>query len=78
MALFAWRPEARRFGLESVHPGHDADAVRAATGFDYDVPAAVATTPEPSVEDLRLLRGPVAARIAPDYPAFARRVWDAA
>jgi len=77
-ALFAWQAEKKRFRLESVHPGVTADEVRAATGFDYDAPARVPTTPAPAPEALNLLRGPVAAEIAPNYPAFARKVWSLA
>jgi len=32
-------------------------------------------TPEPSATELELLRCPVAAQIAADYPEFAKRVW---
>jgi len=71
-ALFAWQKEKRRFRLESVHDGED---VRELTGFDYDAPQLVPRTPEPSDEDLRLLRGPVAKEMAANYPGFARRVW---
>ncbi|MGH8669005.1 MAG: CoA synthetase [Burkholderiales bacterium] len=71
-ALFAWQKERRRFRLESVHQGED---VRPHTGFDYDAPAAVPSTPPPSAEDLALLRGPVARHMAPDYPDFTRKVW---
>ena len=74
-ALFSWQKEKRRFRLESVHPGHSAAEVRENTGFDYDADASVQATPAPTVEDLALLRGPVAKRIAENYPDFARRVW---
>ena len=74
-ALFAWQADKRRFRLESVHPGVTAEAVRAATGFDSDAPAGVPPTPAPTAEELALLRGPVAAEIAPNYPAFASKVW---
>ena len=74
-ALFSWQKEARRFRLESVHPGYSAGEVRADTGFDFDASAAVPQTPAPSAEELGLLRGPVAKLIADDYPDFARRVW---
>lgn len=77
-ALFSWQKEKRRFRLESVHPGHTAAEIREHTGFDYDAPAQVPETPAPSAEDLALLRGPVAARIAENYPEFARRVWGVA
>ena len=50
------------------------DEVRAATGFHFDDGKA-GTTPAPTAEELSLLRNTVAARIAPDYPQFAKRVW---
>jgi glutaconate CoA-transferase subunit B len=71
-ALFSWQKDKRRFRLESVHEPGD---VRGETGFDYDVPENMPLTAAPSAEDLALLRGPVAAAIAADYPDFARRVW---
>jgi glutaconate CoA-transferase subunit B len=71
-ALFAWQRDRRRFRLESVHDGED---VRSQTGFDYDAPAAVPRTAQPSAEDLALLRGPVAREMANNYPDFAKRVW---
>ena len=74
-ALFVWQPEARRFRLQSVHPGVSAEDVRMSTGFAYDAPAKVDVTPEPSAKELELLRGPVAAEIAANYPAFAGKVW---
>ena len=61
--------------LESVHAPGD---IRSETGFSYDSPAAVPLTPDPSEEDLALLRGAVAAEMAPDYPDFAKRVWGSA
>ena len=69
-ALFSWT--GKRFRLESTHEAGD---IRGETGFDYDVPARVPVTPAPSRDDLVLLRGKVAAAIAPDYPDFAKRVW---
>ncbi len=71
-ALFSWQKEKRRFRLESVHEPGD---LRAETGFSYDSPATVPLTAEPSREDLALLRGAVAAEMAPNYPDFAKRVW---
>jgi glutaconate CoA-transferase, subunit B len=71
-ALFSWQQEKRRFRLESVHDGAD---VRADTGFDYDDPAVVPGTPAPDADELALLRGPVAAEMAANYPDFAKRVW---
>jgi glutaconate CoA-transferase subunit B len=51
--------------------------VRANTGFDYDAPGTVPHTAVPTVEELDLIRGPVARVIAENYPEFARRVWGA-
>jgi acyl CoA:acetate/3-ketoacid CoA transferase beta subunit len=42
--------------LLSVHPGVSVDDVRAATGFELDVPADVPTTREPTAEELVLIR----------------------
>ena len=74
-AIFGWQNDKRRFRLESVHPGHTAEEVREHTGFDYDDRDQRATTAAPTEEELKLLRGPVAAKIAENYPAFAQRVW---
>jgi glutaconate CoA-transferase subunit B len=73
-ALFSWQKDRRRFRLESVHPGHAVDEVRRETGFEFDFQE-VNTTPEPSGDELALLRGPVANAIRADYPDFAKRVW---
>ena len=75
MAAFSFDRNARRFRLETVHPGHDAEAVAAATGFDFDCPDMVPTTPGPTPETLALMRGPLAARIAETYPKFAAKVF---
>ena len=71
-ALFAWEKDRRRFRLESRH---DAEDIRALTGFDYEAADEVALTPAPTPNDLDLLRGPVAQEMAQNYPEFARRVW---
>lgn len=74
-AVFSWQRERRRFRLESVHPGHDVDEVRASTGFEFDSPAEVPATIGPTSEEITMLRGPVRKEIALNYPEFARRVW---
>ena len=76
-ALFSWRKDARRFRLESVHPGHSVAEVKEGTGFEFHVPDKTPETPGPSAGEMELLRGPVATQIARDYPEFARRVWAA-
>lgn len=74
-ALFSWRKDERRWLLASIHPEQSVKEIEENTGFDYDVPGEVSLTPVPSADDLALLRGPVAAAMAADYPDFARRVW---
>jgi len=64
-----------RFTLESVHPGHTLEEVVENTGFDFDRPENVPTTPLPSAETLALMRGPVAAELAEVYPEFAARIF---
>ncbi len=75
LCLFHWQRAAGRFALQSIHPGYTLEEVRDQTGFDFDAPAAVPTTPTPDAARLALLRGPVATQIADVYPAFARQVF---
>jgi glutaconate CoA-transferase subunit B len=58
-----------------VHPGYAVSDIRENTGFDFDCPANVPDTQAPSAAEQALLRGVVATKIAENYPAFARRVW---
>jgi glutaconate CoA-transferase subunit B len=76
-ALFLWQKRARRFRLESVHPGSSLAEIKANTGFEFDCPPRVKKTPGPSADELALLRGPVRSAITENYPAFGRRVWPA-
>jgi glutaconate CoA-transferase subunit B len=75
LCVFDWDKAAGRFRLATVHPGVTAEDVAEATGFAYEAPDPVPTTAEPSSEDLALIRGPVAAKLAGIYPAFAARVF---
>ncbi|MGH7056464.1 MAG: CoA-transferase [Acetobacteraceae bacterium] len=78
-AVFHFAPAPRaRFRLASVHPGETAESIRAATGFDYDVADPLEETRGPTEDELTLMRGPVAAAMAPTYPAFVERIWRAA
>jgi glutaconate CoA-transferase subunit B len=74
-AHFAFDRTCRRFRLVSVHPGQDAAGLAGMTGFDYDRPETVATTPTPEPEVLEAIRGPVATRLAETYPRFVERVF---
>ena len=71
-ALFGWDGG---FVLRSFHPGESVASIREATGFEFRVDPAVRETPAPTAGELAVLRGPVARRIAVDYPAFARKAW---
>ncbi len=62
---------AGRFSLASLHPGHTLAEIRHHTGFLFDAPAEVPTTPEPDAATLALIRGPVLAGLAEAYPRFA-------
>lgn len=75
LCLFRWQKDAGRFALQSLHPGQTLEEVHDQTGFDFDVPASLPTTPVPDAGRLALLRGPVAAQIAEVYPAFAQQVF---
>ena len=73
--LFSFDADARRFRLESVHPGHTLAEVIVNTGFEFDRPPDVPVTPAPSAETLRLMRQVVAPELAEVYPQFAARVF---
>ncbi|MBW8268955.1 CoA-transferase [Caldovatus aquaticus] len=74
--VFRFHPERARFSLLSLHPGETVESVRAATGFDFDIPAHVPPTPEPTEQELALLRGPVRETMLEPYPEFCARVFD--
>ena len=73
--VFAFDKAPARFRLQSLHPGVSADEVRSATGFDYDAPPVVPSTPMPDAATLALLRGDIARLVAATYPGFARKTW---
>ncbi|QCO57251.1 CoA synthetase (plasmid) [Pseudorhodobacter turbinis] len=69
--LFQFDKTRPGFTLESVHPGHDLDEIRAATGFDFLHDAAPPVTATPDNAMLALLRGRVLDELEETYPAFA-------
>jgi glutaconate CoA-transferase subunit B len=73
--LFDFDRAGRRFRLASVHPGHSVAEVLDNTGFDFDRPDDVPTTPAPSVETLHMMRLTVAPMVAEVYPQFAEKVF---
>ena len=73
--VFTFSAAAGRFTLAWLHPGETLAGVREATGFDYDAPASVPPTPDPTQAELALLRGPIADELLETYPQFCHRVW---
>jgi len=76
--LFTFDRDRRRFRLASVHPGHTLAEIIEHTGFEFDRPPHVPTTPTPSLETLRLLRTAVAPHLVEVYPQFAADVFGVA
>lgn len=56
LAILDFDTPDHRMRLQSVHPGVSVDDVRAATGFELEVPDDVPSTPEPTDQELTLLR----------------------
>ena len=73
--VFRFHPDRARFSLESVHPGETVESVRDATGFAFDVAGDVPFTPDPTSEELALLRGPICDEMMETYPEFCTRVF---
>ncbi len=74
LCVFEFDRGQGRFRLRSLHPGVSLEEVIARTGFKFDIPEPVAVTPEPTPDQLELLRGPVLAELAEVYPEFAREL----
>ena len=49
-------PQSKELVLTQIHPGITFEQVRAATGWDLRASRDLATTEEPAIEDLRVLR----------------------
>ncbi len=60
--------------LESLHPGVTLEEVRQLTGFEFQAPPEIATTPALTPEARALLYGPVKEKLARVYPQFAARL----
>jgi len=81
-ALFHFDKQRPGFTLQSLHPGHELEEVRNATGFTFEHAAIPPLTEAPDPALLDLLRGPVLDDLAETYPAYAaqlkREIADAA
>jgi acyl CoA:acetate/3-ketoacid CoA transferase beta subunit len=56
LGRYGFDPASGEMRLVSVHPGVTLDEVRAATGWELRVADDLRTTPEPTAEELRLIR----------------------
>ena len=73
--LFTFDRERKRFALTSVHPAHTVEEVVEHTGFNFDRPRHVPTTPTPSAQTLQAMRGVAARELSEVYPQFAAQVF---
>lgn len=72
--LFRFDKTKGGFVLESLHPGHDLDSVKQATGFQFSHSEDPAQTPLPDPETLDLLRTRVMDELSETYPEFASKM----
>jgi glutaconate CoA-transferase subunit B len=56
LGVFDFEPETKRMRVKSIHPGVTLDQVVAATGFDLVIPDEVPFTPDPTDDELEILR----------------------
>jgi glutaconate CoA-transferase subunit B len=71
LCVFTYDRARRRFRLDSLHPGTTLEQVRDNTGFDFDCPKHLPTTPPPEPDRLALIRERIAGELAETYPEFA-------
>ena len=74
--VFLFDHHQRRFQLSSIHAGHTLEEIYDNTGFVFDCPEPVVSTPEPDPHWLQQIRTTIAGRISESYPEFAQRVFD--
>ena len=56
MGVLKFDPKTKEMMLVSVHPGVTADAVKANTGWPLKVDVELIQTPEPTAEELAMLK----------------------
>lgn len=72
MGSFSFDRTEGRFRLEWIHPGHNLQEILENTGFSFDRPHSIGTTPPPDGEILDAISGAVSDEIAEIYPQFAQ------
>lgn len=73
-ALFSFDRTRPGFTLESLHPGHELNEVREATGFAFRHAEQPGQTELPDPATLGLLRGQIMDELAETYPEFASQM----
>lgn len=73
-ALFDFDRDAGQFHLAGLHPGHDLETLRSATGFAFQHAPNPPTTPAPDADTLALLRGEVMETLMEAYPNFVEQL----
>ena len=56
LGIYGFDEETKRLRLMSLHPGVNVEQVKENSSFDISIPDKVETSPEPTEEDLRILR----------------------
>ena len=56
LAVLGFDERTRQMQIESLHPGVSLDEVRDHTGFELRIPESIETTPDPSSQQLEILR----------------------
>lgn len=72
--LFRFDKTKPGFTLESLHPGHDLNSVKQATGFEFSHSDNPVQTPLPDPDTLNLLRTRVMDELSECYPEFASQM----
>lgn len=74
-AIFRFDREEGCLRLDSIHPPHTLDDIRENTGFELGDVSGVTATPEPTAEELRVLRGVVRPKMIATgtYAAWAEK-----
>ncbi len=73
-AVFFFDRQARRFRLESLHPGETLAGLIEATGFSFEHAPDPPMTPSPSRATQALIRERIAPKVAETYPHFIKRL----
>lgn len=56
LCVLDFEPETKGIRLRSLHPGVGLDEVIQSTGFELVIPSNIATTPEPTAEEIKVLQ----------------------